>query len=68
MMGDELMTAEINNQFPALSMMTLAFLEDTYWYQCDYRRASPFVYGAHMGCQFAQTVRLRIENALCCVT
>ena len=51
-LGDELMTATISIRFPSLSMMTLAMMADTNWYTTDYRRASPFSFGAHMGCDF----------------
>eukprot|EP01133_Synstelium_polycarpum_P013237 gene13237-15555_t len=39
---------------PILSKLTLAFLEDTGFYEVNYTAARPLVWGAGLGCKFAE--------------
>lgn len=50
-MYSELMTSQVSN-FPRLSNMTMALLEDTGWYKPDYGRVGPFRFGRGSGCEF----------------
>ena len=52
-MGNELMTSNLS-EFPALSKMTLAFLEDSGWYKVDYTYSDKFYWGEKKGCDFLE--------------
>ncbi|KAL5468697.1 hypothetical protein EMCRGX_G029805 [Ephydatia muelleri] len=51
-LGNELMTGEITFN-DRLSVLTLAALQDTGWYQVNYSMAQPLVWGQNAGCLFA---------------
>eukprot|EP00122_Pirum_gemmata_P003372 Pgem_evm1s3050 len=54
-LNSELMTGVMNNQMHYLSGFTLAFLEDSGWYQVDYKYAGNFQYGRNVGCNLEAT-------------
>ena len=50
---NEAMTGTVHSSAPVYSRLTLALLEDSGWYRCDYSRAQPLAWGAGAGCHFA---------------
>lgn len=50
LMNDIVGPTPISN--PVISSITLAFLEDTGWYQVDYGFSEPLLYGRNKGCGF----------------
>eukprot|EP01090_Pellita_catalonica_P010060 TRINITY_DN2141_c0_g1_i2.p1 TRINITY_DN2141_c0_g1~~TRINITY_DN2141_c0_g1_i2.p1 ORF type:complete len:547 (-),score=34.93 TRINITY_DN2141_c0_g1_i2:124-1764(-) len=52
--GNEIITA-VGTAYPVFSRMTMAALEDTGWYQCDYSKAGHLEFGYRKGCSFLNT-------------
>lgn len=50
-MGNDLMTAN-NVPNPVLTDITMAFMEDTGWYEIDYDYTEDFIYAKNEGCDF----------------
>ena len=54
MMGNDIITATISAN-PVVSKITLAFFQDTGWYEVDYDQAETFFWGYQDGCPFLNT-------------
>jgi len=44
MLGNEAMTASLSSN-PVFSILTMAFLQDTGWYQVEFDQAEPLFFG-----------------------
>jgi leishmanolysin-like peptidase len=52
MVMNEFMVADAGVEDVVYSEFSLAYLEDTNWYQADYSYATPMVWGKGKGCGF----------------